>query len=66
MTDKAHRSLMDYFGQVPDPRMTRTQRHELLDVLAIALCAVMGGADRWTEQKWSSLPSPGRRGSPPS
>jgi predicted transposase YbfD/YdcC len=45
MTDKAHRSLMDYFGQVPDPRMTRTQRHELLDVLAIALCAVIGGAD---------------------
>lgn len=39
MTDKAPLSLMGYFGQVPDPRMTRTQRHELLDILAIALCA---------------------------
>ena len=49
MTDKAHLSLMDYFGQVPDPRMLRTQRHELLDILAVALCAVIGGADHWTE-----------------
>ena len=49
MTDKAHLSLMDYFGQVPDPRILRTQRHELLDILAIALCAVIGGADHWTE-----------------
>ena len=49
MTDKAPLSLMDYFGQVPDPRVARTQRHELLDILAIALCAVIGGADHWTE-----------------
>jgi predicted transposase YbfD/YdcC len=49
MTDKAHLSLMDYFAQVPDPRLQRTQRHELLDILVIALCAVIGGADHWTE-----------------
>jgi len=49
MTDKAHLSLMDCFGQVPDPRILRTQRHELLDILAVALCAVIGGADHWTE-----------------
>lgn len=29
--------------------MARTQRHELLDILVIALCAVIGGADHWTE-----------------
>ena len=49
MTDKAHPSLMDCFGQVPDPRILRTQRHELLDILAVARCAVIGGADHWTE-----------------
>ena len=49
MTDKAPLSLMDYLGQVPDPRVARTQRHDLLDILAIALCAVIGGADHWTE-----------------
>ena len=49
MTDKARLTLMDYFGQVPDPRILRTQHHELLDILAVALCAVIGGADHWTE-----------------
>ena len=49
MTERRRLSLMDHFGEVPDPRMARTQRHELLDILAIALCAVIGGADHWTE-----------------
>jgi hypothetical protein len=49
MNYKAHLSLTDYFGEVPDPPLLRTQRHELLDILAIALCAVIGGADHWTE-----------------
>lgn len=42
-------SLMEHLAQVPDPRMARTRRHELMDILAIALCAVIGGADHWTE-----------------
>ena len=49
MTDKAPLSLMDDFGQVPNPRVARTQRHEWLDILAIALCTVIGGADHCTE-----------------
>ena len=49
MTERPRLSLMEHFGEVPDPRMARTQRHELLDILAIALCAVIGGADHWTE-----------------
>src|SRR2546422_11319356 len=49
MTERTRLSLMDHLGEVPDPRMARTQRHELLDILAIALCAVIGGADHWTE-----------------
>ena len=40
-------SLLELLGQVPDPRVKRTQRHELMDILAIALCAVIGGADDW-------------------
>ena len=24
---------MEHFGEVPDPRMARTQRHELLDIV---------------------------------
>ncbi len=42
-------SLLDILERVPDPRVKRTRRHELLDILVIALCAVIGGADDWVE-----------------
>jgi predicted transposase YbfD/YdcC len=40
---------MEHFSEVPDPRMARTQRHGLLNIFTMALCAVIGGADHWTE-----------------
>ena len=40
-------SLLKHLERVPDPRVKRTQRHELMDILVIALCAVIGGADDW-------------------
>ena len=49
MIDRPSPSLMSYLDAIPDPRVERTQRHELLDILAIALCAVIAGADHWTE-----------------
>ena len=49
MTERQRMSLMEHFSEVPDPRVLRTQRHELLDIFAMALCAVIGGADHWTE-----------------
>ena len=49
MTERQSMSLMEHFSEVPDPRVLRTQRHELLDIFAMALCAVIGGADHWTE-----------------
>ena len=38
---------MEHLKRVPDPRVKRTQRHELMDILVIALCATIGGADDW-------------------
>jgi predicted transposase YbfD/YdcC len=38
-------SISTHFAALPDPRMERTKRHRLLDVLTIALCAVICGAD---------------------
>jgi predicted transposase YbfD/YdcC len=37
------------FAGLPDPRIERTKRHQLADVLTIALCAVLSGADSWVE-----------------
>jgi predicted transposase YbfD/YdcC len=39
----------DYFGELPDPRVERTKRHKLLDIVAIAICGVICGADNWVE-----------------
>ena len=42
-------SLMEHLRKVPDPRVERTRRHELMDLLVIALCAVICGADNWVD-----------------
>lgn len=33
---------------VPDPRVERTKKHKLQDILVIAVCAVICGAEHWT------------------
>ena len=38
-----------HFGDLPDPRIDRCKRHHLLDVVTIALCAVLCGADTWVD-----------------
>jgi predicted transposase YbfD/YdcC len=42
-------TLMAHFEALQDPRVERTRKHPLLDIIAIALCAVIGGADSWTD-----------------
>jgi len=40
-------TIIDHFGTLPDPRVERTKEHQLLDILTIALCAIISGADEW-------------------
>jgi predicted transposase YbfD/YdcC len=42
-------SIARYFAGLPDPRVDRTKKHHLGDILVIALCAVICGADSWEE-----------------
>ncbi|MDB5312331.1 MAG: Mobile element protein [Gemmataceae bacterium] len=42
-------SITDAFADLPDPRMARNQRHQLVDILTIALCAVPCGANTWEQ-----------------
>lgn len=37
----------EHFADLPDPRVERTRLRDLLAILAIALCAVIAGADGW-------------------
>ena len=38
-----------YFAEIEDPRVERTRRHELLDIIVIAICAVICSADDWVD-----------------
>src|SRR3954470_15557052 len=40
-------SIEQHFATLTDPRVERTKAHELLDLLTIALCAVLCGANDW-------------------
>ena len=40
-------SILRHFGNLPDPRKSRGRLHRLSDLLAIAICAVVCGADGW-------------------
>ena len=39
--------LIACFSQLPDPRLDRKKRHMLLDILVIAICGAICGADNW-------------------
>ncbi len=43
------RNLKDHFAPLPDPRVGPAKRHELLDILMIAVCAMLCGAEGFTE-----------------
>jgi predicted transposase YbfD/YdcC len=43
------RSILRHFRKLQDPRRTHGRRHVLLDIIAIALCAVIAGAQDWQE-----------------
>jgi predicted transposase YbfD/YdcC len=42
-------SVLKHFGRLKDPRRAHRRLHLLSDVLAIALCAVIAGAQDWQE-----------------
>ncbi len=42
-------SVARYVADLPDPRVERTKKHPLGDILVIARCAILAGADSWEE-----------------
>jgi predicted transposase YbfD/YdcC len=42
-------AFADSFADLPDPRVDRTKKHLLSDILVIAVCAVIAGADTFEE-----------------
>ena len=49
MEDEVLPTIEKHFGDLTDPRIDRTKLHELMNILVIALCAVIAGADNWED-----------------
>src|SRR5258708_19190302 len=44
-----HVSIKKHFARLKDPRINRRKRHLLIDIVVIAICAVICGADSWPQ-----------------
>lgn len=49
MTKKPLEEIAKHFSKVSDPRVDRTKEHKLIDLIGIAICAVICGAEGWTD-----------------
>lgn len=49
MAKKPLEVIEEHFSKVNDPRKDRTKRHKLIDIIAIAICAVICGAEGWVD-----------------
>ena len=47
MEEKRSAALMDHFSELEDPRIDRRKEHKLIDILVIAICAILCGANDW-------------------
>jgi predicted transposase YbfD/YdcC len=47
--NKPLEAIEKHFSKVTDPRLERTKEHKLTDIMAIAICAVICGAEGWTD-----------------
>ena len=49
MDKTAPESLIEHFSKLEDPRVDRNKKHELIDVIVLCVCAVVSGAEGWSD-----------------
>jgi predicted transposase YbfD/YdcC len=49
MSKKPLETIEEHFGKIQDPRKDRTKEHKLIDIIAIALCGIICGAEGWVD-----------------
>jgi hypothetical protein len=49
MPEKLLEAIEEYFSKVVDRCKDRTKAHKLIDIIAIAICAVICGAEGWVD-----------------
>jgi predicted transposase YbfD/YdcC len=48
-TETGTGNIAKCFNKVKDPRIERSKRHKLLDIILLAICGVICGADSWVD-----------------
>ena len=49
-------SLVQCFESVEDPRVDRTKHHLLIDIMVIAMLAVIANSDKWSDIRiWAEI-----------
>ena len=51
IADRKGISLVEHFEDLEDSRVERTKIYQLSDIIVIAICAVICGADNWVEKE---------------
>ena len=51
MADPVNASIVEHFRTLEDPRIERTKKHNLLDILVIALCALLTGGEGFQDME---------------
>ena len=49
MVETTGAPIVEYFAALEDPRVDRTKRHKLLDIVTITICGTICGADNWVD-----------------
>ncbi len=49
MSQEPLTSIDDYFGEIEDPRTGNNIQHALINIITIAICGVISGADTWVD-----------------
>jgi predicted transposase YbfD/YdcC len=49
MASASSLSIVGHFRDLKDPRINRTKRHLLLDIIVLSICAVISGAEGWED-----------------
>lgn len=49
MAEQPLGSISEHFGQLADPCIERNKLHPLLNMIVIAICAVICGAENWVD-----------------
>ena len=59
MAEQPLGSISEHFSQLEDPRIERNKLHPLLNILVIAICGVISGAENWVDNRIIREPEEG-------